>query len=214
MVRDLRDRRRELALVRARHPFWTAGGPGGIEHQAGGAFLRPDGAVERCAREQRRERHSVAATVRRHDPPGRIDAKPRGSFGRRALGGAVIGHDDGLSVFQTICDLVCRRPPADRRKDGSQQLAGPVERRHLIAIAHDDDEMVAGLKPHLAQSSGGGADLARPLRVGAAAAALDDCLAAWLAEYREGECGADVHAQPAPCSIVDAASRMASTIAA
>src|SRR5262249_58044009 len=89
-----------------------------------------------------------------------------------------------------------RTAPADRGEDQAEHVTRPVERRHLVAIAHDGREMIALLQSHAGERAGGGADLGVPPRKGALTLAIDDRNRVRLAFDRCSEGGTQIHHSP------------------
>ncbi len=214
VLRDVRDRRRQLGMMAARNAFWPAGGARCVEHEAGRKFIRCRGPGDRRRLAQALESFSLTLAVGGDDQPAGIDLERSRGLRRGIAGGTVEGKRGGLGILETILNFIRRSTPAHRCEDDAEHMAGPIEGRHLVAVSHDDDEMFAGLKPHLLETAGHRFDLAVPLRVGAAAIAVDDRFRMRLAPDRDSECGAEIHRQGPVFRRFDAASSMAATIAA
>ena len=171
----------------------------------------PDRAVDRRGIEQRSESLAVALAIGGDDHPTGIDVQFGDRLWRGVAGSAVIGDGGGLGVFQAIADFVGGGAPAHRRKDEAEHMARPIERRHLVAVAHNGDEMVALTQTHLAQGPGHRFDLAIPRGIGQTLVAVDEGFLARLPPDRYGECTPQIHRyEPLPISA--AASSTAATI--
>src|SRR5215217_7790340 len=74
-------------------------------------------------------------------------------------------------------------------------MRGPVERRHLVAVAHDDGEMVAHLQAHLEHRAGDRLDLCVPLLIGQPPVAVDNGDRCGLPPDRDRKGATKIHAQ-------------------
>src|SRR5262249_8997992 len=195
VLRDVRDRRRKLGAMAARRARGAAGGARSIEEQAGREFARRRGSCDRRRVAQHLEPPALALPVGGDDHARRIDPELGRRLRRGIAGRAIEGERRDLGILEAVPDLLGRGAPAHRSEDDTEQVAGPVERRHLVAVAHDDHEVVAGHEAHLPQGAGDRSDLAVPLRIGAAALAIDDRLGVRLAQYRNRKCRAEIHGE-------------------
>src|SRR4029079_7449721 len=100
-------------------------------------------------------------------------------------------------------DLVRAAAPAHRGKDDPEQMRGPVEGGHLVAVAHDDREVIAGNEAHRAQPARDGFDLMVPFRIGEALASLDDGNRSGLPPHRNRKGATEIHSDLSyrPCRL-------------
>src|SRR5690606_11854047 len=88
------------------------------------------------------------------------------------------------------------------------------ERHHLVAIAHDDRQMVAGRQAHVLEPAGDAPYLRVPGAVIAAHVAVDDRVALRRPLDGKRECCAEIHGYTPLLPASSAASRTARTIEA
>ena len=213
ILRNVGNRCRQLAAMASGNTLGPPGRAGRIEHQAGGEFVRRRRPGDRRRLPQRLDPPPVTLAVGRDDDAARIYLDRSRGLRGGVTRGAVEYDRRGLGVFQAVLDFIGTSTPTHGREDEADQVAGPVQRRHLVAIAHDDDEMLPGLESHLLQTARHRFDLAIPLRIAASAIAIDDRFLVRPAQDRDGKGGAEIHRQDAFSGRFEAASRMAATIA-
>ena len=99
---------------------------------------------------------SPNATVPSDVAAGPDTAEPRGTggVGHRRSGGLVEGQRRGAGIREEVIQFPRAAPPVERHHDNAGKLAGPVERRHLPAVLHDDGEPVSPPKFERAQAAG------------------------------------------------------------
>src|SRR6516162_8079878 len=98
-----------------------------------------------------------------------------------------------------------------RQLTGAEQLACPVQGRHLVSIPHHHHEMVARPQSHILQAAGNGRDVTVPIGIAHPTVAFDERLLTRLAHHRRGKRAAEIHGHdPLPMAV--AASSTAATI--
>src|SRR5262249_46151757 len=211
VLSDVSNRSHQLAAVTTRNAFWAPGGSGGVKHQACRGLADRGGTGERGRIAQSCEWRTLAFAVCRNDHTSRVDLERRGSLGGRSARGAVERHGCRFGVLKAIPDLVYGRAPAHWREDDAEQLACPVQRRHLVSIPHHRHEMVARPQPHILQAAGNGRDVTVPIGIAHPTVVIDERLLMRLAHHRRGKRAAEIHGHdPLPMAV--AASSTAATI--
>ena len=165
------------ASAAARSARWLRGTPlprpvvpGGVEHEREVVF-----AGTGCGFGRRRQQ--VCEWHRALGPAAGPDtAEPRGTGGvsHGRSGGPVEGQRRGAGIREEVIQLVGAASPVERHRDDAGKLAGPVERRHLPPVLHDDGEPVSRPKFERAQAARDARNGVEPRGVIEAPLAIDD----------------------------------------
>ena len=109
-------------------------------------------------------------------PPALDTAEPRGSGGvcYRRSGGLVEGQRRGAGIREEVIQFPRAAPPVKGHRDNAGKLAGPVERRHLPPVLHDDGETVSRPEPKRADAARYARNGVEPRAVIEAPLAIDD----------------------------------------
>ena len=150
VLRDVGECGGALGAMSPRYALAAPGGARGVEHERDVVFAGTGRGFGR-RRQQVSECHR--ALGRGADPD---TAEPRGTGGvsHRRSGGLVEGQRRGAGIREEVIQFPRAAPPVKGHHDNAGKLAGPVERRHLPAVLHDDGEPVSPPEPERAQAAG------------------------------------------------------------
>ena len=170
ILRDVGERCGALGTVVSWHAFRPPGRARGIEQH--GEILRSGSRTQRAAgsRPVVEPAGAILGVTNRNT---RQISRPPGP-GNRVNRNRVEDDGAGSCIGKTVIELLGLHAPVERGHDDPEELAGPMEARHLEAVLQDDGEPVAPPEAKRRKPLGNAPNLCIPFGIGELTLAVDD----------------------------------------